>query len=244
MLRPKASAATANPADAGSVQLREDDLAGFAQTTAAQHLARLEGDKELVLQLMLHGYTGETWRTFSCALVEYGLQVMRAWIGTGRIFEQCKRKGRGVLPTTNGPRGEDEVMELAGMVVTVALNAFRDKVLVPGKWDPSRGASLKTFFIGQCVLRFPNEYRGWKSATEAMGLDVFAEHIVQARASSATMAELREAWSATPPDDVGKMRAMIEMGYSQEEVAELVGVTKRSVDSKLYRDSQGQRSAR
>lgn len=245
MLKPKASAATADPADAGSVQLREEDLAEFSQTKAALHLARLEGDKELVLELMLHGYAGDSWRTFSRALVEYGWQVMKAWIATGRIFEQCRRKGRGVLQA-NGPRDDDEVKELAGIVVAVALNAFRDKVLVPGKWDSSRGASLKTFFVGQCVLQFPNEYRRWKPAVEPVPLDVHAEHVIQARASASTVAELRAAWSAAPPNDVGKMRVMIEMGFSQAEVAELIGVTKRSVDSKLYRDglNRGQRRER
>ena len=239
MLKPKASAATSDPGDPGPVQLREEELGEFAQSKAAQHLARLEGDKELVFQLMLRGYTGSAWRTFGNALVQYGLQVMKVWIANGRIFDQCKRKGRGI-PGGRPPKGEDEVLSLAGMVVTVALNAFRDDVLVPGRWDPSRGASLRTFFIGQCVLRFPNEYRRWKPSFETAPIEGSSEHLTQPAASPSTIAALRLAWASMPPAAVGAMLGMVEMGYSHEEIANMIGVTKRSVDSKLYRAAQGQ----
>ena len=238
MLKPGASAATSDPSDPGLVQLREEELGEFATSRAAQHLARLEGDKELVFQLMLRGYTGSAWRTFSSALVQYGLQVMRVWIANGRIFDQCKRKGRGI-PGGLPPKGEDEILSLAGMVVTVALNAFRDEVLVPGRWDPSRGASLRTFFIGQCVLRFPNEYRRWKPSFETAPIEGSGDRLTQKAATVFDGVALRLALTSMPPDAVGRMLAMVEMGYSHEEIAKTIGVTKRSVDSKLYRAAQG-----
>jgi hypothetical protein len=37
-------------------------------------------------------------------------------------------------------------------------------VLKPGKWDYHRGATLKTFFVGACLLQFPNVFEVW--ATE------------------------------------------------------------------------------
>jgi hypothetical protein len=29
------------------------------------------------------------------------------------------------------------------------------------EWDHRRGATLRTYFIGQCLIRFPNIYRRW-----------------------------------------------------------------------------------
>jgi hypothetical protein len=234
MLKPKFSKADANLVPPRAVQLRETTLAAFDQTKEAQRLERLEADKELVLQLMLHGYAGGAWRIFSLALAEYGLQVMKAWIATGRIFEQCKRKGRGV-PSGKPLRDQDDVTGLAGVVVAEAINAFRDHVLVPGKWDPNRGASLKTFFIGQCVLRFPNEYRKWTSSLERAPAECSSEVLVQRSAPPDKVAELRRVLASLPNNDAGRIAVMTEMGFTQAEIARSIGVTKRSVDSKLYR---------
>ena len=30
-------------------------------------------------------------------------------------------------------------------------------------WDPAKGASLTTYFVGQCKRQFPNVYRSWHS---------------------------------------------------------------------------------
>jgi DNA-directed RNA polymerase specialized sigma24 family protein len=42
-----------------------------------------------------------------------------------------------------------------------ALDAFLEKVLKPNAWHPEGGASLKTFFIGQCCFQFTNVYKKW-----------------------------------------------------------------------------------
>lgn len=51
--------------------------------------------------------------------------------------------------------------ELANETVAVALNKFRDTNLRRHRWDSTRGATIKTYFIGQCLIRFPNIYRSW-----------------------------------------------------------------------------------
>lgn len=42
--------------------------------------------------------------------------------------------------------------------MVLALDYFRERVLRAGRWDAGRGASLGTFFIGQCLYRFANVY--------------------------------------------------------------------------------------
>ncbi len=45
--------------------------------------------------------------------------------------------------------------------MAVALNKFRDTVLRRHRWDSTRGATIKTYFIGQCLIHFSNIYRSW-----------------------------------------------------------------------------------
>jgi DNA-directed RNA polymerase specialized sigma24 family protein len=52
-------------------------------------------------------------------------------------------------------------MELAFDTVQESVVKFRDRVLKRNRWNPAKGATLKTFFIGFCLFIFPNFYRSW-----------------------------------------------------------------------------------
>lgn len=213
------------------------DLEVPAEPGVPERQARLEADKELVRQLTLHGFEGPIWQAFARALAEYGIQVIKAWVATGEIFRQCQKKGRGGLQPTARARDQDDITELAIETVALAINAFRDQVLAPQKWDPSQGACLKTFFIGQCIYQFPNVYRRWlreAGVPDPSPDDVRSTNAPQA--SAITLVVLREELSALQFDSTRKVRAMTEMGYSSAEIAEIIGVTKSSLDSKIYRD--------
>jgi hypothetical protein len=153
------------PEPAGVLQLEdpgfESALAVFDQDPAARRLQLLAADRALVDSLMLQGYAGPEWIRFTRALAEYGYPVMRAWVFTGAIFLRCAEKGIGRLPRTNTTFDGTDAAEIAGETVAEAIKHFRDRVLIPGRWDMTRGASLNTFFVGQCILRFPNVYRRW-----------------------------------------------------------------------------------
>jgi hypothetical protein len=79
------------------------------------------------------------------------------------IFQRVRERGYGGLPDPpDGAHDDpDTVAELAQETVAKALRHFHDDVLVPGKWDSRRGATLRTYFIGQCLIRFANIYRRW-----------------------------------------------------------------------------------
>jgi DNA-directed RNA polymerase specialized sigma24 family protein len=213
-------------------------LDGFDQISAARRLSVLEADKELVNRLMWRGYTGPEWRSFAAALAEYGFQVIRVWVLNGVIFRRCEQKGiAGLWPV---PRDSDDSTELACETVSEGIRAFRKKVLIPGRWDPTRGATLKTFFIGQCLFQFPNVYRRWMRESQPVVVDQnsLAEELATARTLAAPVpmvAELRRALQRLSPDSPQAMEALVEMGYSQGEISELLGTTLRAVESKLYR---------
>lgn len=129
---------------------------------AAERLDRLAGDRELASDLERAGYAGRHYELFANEIAKYGWAVICAWIYKGQIRAEVQQKGFGALSAEPRPGAMvDNAESLADETVVRALTAFRDKVLVPGKWDPNKGASLRTFFVGQCLLQFSNVYRTW-----------------------------------------------------------------------------------
>jgi DNA-directed RNA polymerase specialized sigma24 family protein len=141
-------------------------LVEFENTTEARHLAQLEADAELVQRAMWADYEGKDWEAIARVLVGYGLLVMAAWTRSGRVYAECAAKGYR-LERSPWIRDRETADDLATDCVVIALQKFRDTVLVPGKWNPNRGATLKTYFIGQCVIRYPNVYRSWLAQAKA-----------------------------------------------------------------------------
>jgi DNA-directed RNA polymerase specialized sigma24 family protein len=128
----------------------------------AEQVDRLAGDRELVDTLRQSDFAGKHYRLFANELAKYGLAVIRGWIVRDLILGKVAERGFGRLAP---PPIKQSLLEdadgLADETVTRALHAFREKVLLPGVWDPRKGASLRTFFIGQCLMQFSNVYRSW-----------------------------------------------------------------------------------
>jgi DNA-directed RNA polymerase specialized sigma24 family protein len=216
------------------------DLVEFAETEAAKRLERLEADRELVLQLALRGYEGPAWQQFASALAEYGFQVVAAWTKSGLIFAKCTEKGLGLATFQAISRSSDDAEEIAGETVAIAIRAFRDKVLVPARWDPSRGATLRTFFIGQCIFQFPNVLRRWvaEQALPSVDTSVLAAQLERTtHPSPDVLVELSRSLKVLetlPNEHPAKIKTLAAMGYSHVEIAELLDCTEKAVEMKLY----------
>ncbi len=232
------------------VQLRavsEADLAAFENTKEAERLRRLEGDRDMVLQLGLNGYQGPSWKQFSEALVAYAFQVLRAWARSGLIFLKCAEKRVG-LPCPEGAeeRLRDDAPGVAAEAIAKAIPVFRDKVLIKGRWDPTKGASLKTFFVGQCLFQFANVYRSWLVEQDfpEVSLDTLRAQVVNLERKLGTdeLAELLRRASTLVEKSAEHMRVLKAMGFDHAEIAEIVGTepSARAVEGKLYRERQRQ----
>lgn len=130
--------------------------------SSEEHLERLRNDIDTVLQLQLQSWSDEAWEPVAEALAEYGFGVIKGWMHTGQIFAEVARTGYGALPGC--PRAwldDDTIEELTGETVAKALNYFKFGVLMKNKWDATKGASLATFFVGQCKFQFANVYNFW-----------------------------------------------------------------------------------
>ena len=134
-----------------------------AHAARAEAVDRLAADYDLVTDLAWRQFIGADYDVFQTELARYGIAVLTAWMRSRVIFQRVRDRGYGGLPEP--PSGSmddpDVVDELANETVAKALRHFRDDVLVPGKWDYRRGATLRTYFIGQCLIRFANIYRRW-----------------------------------------------------------------------------------
>lgn len=173
-----------------------------------ERLRRLQADEELVLALQLEQFTGRLWARFSRELTRYGLGVLRAWIRHGTIYVKAKKLTGYGLGRIEGWPDDQTIDDIATDTVVAALNYFRDKVLKTHRWQSSGGASLGTFFIGQCLYQFANIYR------------------------SALRAELERIEQATTPMDEHPRRsaALLHRGAAQkEQLSRLPGSNKKRV---------------
>ena len=231
-----------------------EDLDEFKDTEAARRLSRLEADTELVVRLSAEGFEGKAWREVSGALIDYGFQVMRAWVVTGQVFAKMAEKGRKVAPPPVAGIPRPDALVLAEDTVADAIVDFRDRVLKKARWDLAKGANLTTFFIGNCLLfQFPNLYRDWRKEYVRVGTteesiqedDQRDRPAIQLRSSDDPAAEVVDADHTTRVitdtlkpinDDTNKAILLLRAeGFGIDEIAETLDLDYDAVESRIYR---------
>lgn len=222
----------------------------IAVTEPGQHedLERGADDEELYDELESVGFDGPKYRAFQDQLARYGVAVLCAWMYTGYIFKLASGHGFALRPTDQelgDLRGDPEIRdELATMTVAAALPRFRKNALAGGGWRPDGGASLTTYFMGACMFVFPNEFRRWRvqqerwrrqeRSTPAVSGDP-AGLVNDPAAIVAGNLQVREALARAESREAEIVALTID-GYSQEEMAEVLGETSiRAVEGVLYR---------
>lgn len=226
----------------------EEWLKEFGNTRATDQLERLEGDIALINELVLTGYSGPLWNKLANALAEYGHQVLITWIRTELIFGKCAEKGLGMylagiprLRLTN-----EDVEDITQETIIRALASFKETVLREGRWDPKKGASLKTFFVGQCLIRFTSVYRKEslrirrENGTVSTLIDTSASNDLHSETDDPQKVlgheeDLHFTLDQIPSREARVAAWLISEGYSQPEIAEILGTTVGSIESHLYR---------
>lgn len=211
-------------------------------------LGRIAADRRLVDALAAAGFAGPRFDRFRDELARYAVSVLCGWIYSGYVFQLAAERGFVVRPTAAEldvlHRDADLRQELAVMVVAVALPAFREQALVGGGWRADRGASLTTYFLGACLIAFPNEFRKHRSQRQRWRAQD-AAHPTAAASCAAASGDPASLVAGTMRvrEDLAQMdprtRAIVALrmdGYRQEEIAEMLGETSaRAVEGVLYR---------
>lgn len=215
--------------------------------TLAENVDRLAADFELVTDLGLVGFQGRDWTVFSTELARYGMAVIAGWMRRGLIFHRCRQRGFGGLPPIDRPFDEDEIEEITGETVAKALVHFRRDVLMARKWDYRKGATLRTYFVGQCLIRFANIYRRWwgneiRNANALTDETDLLDHLLPVVASPAGQA-IDRATASVLLETVKDPRVRVAMymtadGRTQAEIAEALNVTVKAVERMLANERQ------
>jgi hypothetical protein len=172
---------------------------------------------------------------------------------TGFIFKLAKQRGFVQHPGTalldQLATDRDVRKELAAITVAAALPRFRDKALIGGAWDPSKGASITTYFMGACVFAFPNELRRhriqlrrWSLAdNEHRSLERQVLHdldrgpVTDPGVITAGNQRVRAVLDRATPREQAIIAATLQ-GYTQPEIVEMLSETSvRAVEGVMHR---------
>jgi hypothetical protein len=124
----------------------------------------------------------------------------------------------------------------------MGLTMFKN-IIATGRWEPSKGANLKTFFIGQCLIQFPTVYGDWhRGQRRYVGLAEVIKRQPKEFYPSDPARDLKrrleEAELSTELSGDPYTKAIVRLklqGYKQAEIAELLDTTEGAVQSRLYR---------
>jgi DNA-directed RNA polymerase specialized sigma24 family protein len=219
----------------------------------ADRLDRLVQDYEWVNDLALAGFEGKQWDFFVDQLARYGIGVIGGWMRRGLIWDRCQAKGMGGLTPLGRPFTQDEIDELTYETVAKALWHFKHDVLMRHKWDYHRGASLRTYFIGQALIRFANIYRRWCGNEARAGrldlsedpyLNTIDPRTASVEADALDHVTATAALGTAKDPRVRKAMILSAADLSQAEIAIELEVTEKTVERMLYNERQRQRQRR
>ncbi|MGO0578327.1 hypothetical protein [Ornithinimicrobium panacihumi] len=211
-----------------------------------ERIDRLAVDVELIRELAASGFGGENWEMLANVLAEYGVSVFDGWMRAGVLYERLAGKNVRAPRLPDWALADPEVrVELAVGTVSAALHVFRTDILPNRKWQPSRGAALSTYFIGQCMFRFGNVAQAWlRESKERITTPVPDDDLIRlsdrAPVRSVEDDVIRDETAqqvlagATPRG--ARAMVMLTHGYSHAEIAAELGCTTKSVSSLLERE--------
>jgi hypothetical protein len=197
-----------------------------------EYLDRILGDSDLLYRLQVSGYAPEEWRRPSEEFGRYGYDVLVGWMFTDRIWHEMFVKTGRHPRRPDSPFDEDTIRQLCADTVINGLEAFLENVLKKNKWDPQRGASLKTYFVGQCCFQFENvlrsHYRQLKRNREDVVKDpsdwVELQGINEAADAQVLRREQKSDALATVSSAKARDAFALQwLGYSEAEIAERLG---------------------
>lgn len=209
-----------------------------------EKIERMAADVDLHMRLALIGFTGPEYHEFQTELTRYGLDVMTGWLRTGKIFAKMRDARLGIAHPPEGALDRDAQDELAGETVAIALHRFHHDVLLLRKWDPRKGASLTTYFIGQCKIRFANIYRAWleKETVGAQLVDpTAADPCMEIPTAvldgpewkAVAQGYIRRGTRAVRDPRVHRALELIAADHTQAEIATDLGVSEKAIERML-----------
>lgn len=206
-----------------------------------------EADRAAVERLRLADFQGPVYEDLIADLYGYAWPVMLDAIRTGRIVAI-----QTPLPKRAIPAGDRQILhdsseereELALASIARAVPKFIES-LRRERWDPAKGRSLKSYFIGACAYAFWHEYDLWSSqrrrhmqallrltqerSAEGLALERVEDHEEYRQAAEILLAKAKK----KSPNLEVILRCLLS-GMTPAEVASRLGYSERALEGRMY----------
>jgi DNA-directed RNA polymerase specialized sigma24 family protein len=220
----------------------------MAQTPVSNDLpARHEADRAAVDRVRRDNFGGPHYDALIADLYRYAWPVMLSKIRTGDVASiPTGVPHRGISPDEQQllHDSSQEREDLALASISRAMEKFR-ATLQAGRWDPDKGRSLRSYFIGACAQAFWNEFARWRvqrraylNAVTRMASTYNAsdehactveEHLGRRQAVDVLLARAQD----RSPELEAIMRCLLN-GRTASEAASELGYSARAVEGRLY----------
>lgn len=187
-------------------------------------------DWKLYESLRATDFRGPVYDCFVARATEYATGTLWKLVESEEVFACLERIGR-PRPRPAFWNYHDKEDLVAASVEDGYLD-FHD-TLARGRWDRSR-SSLYTLLVRYCVSRFADHYESWRRRS----LDRLAREArkhpdgraVQYAPSAERVAAAKREVKELSPEQFAK-----GAGYSYEEIGQMLGISERAVEGRLYR---------
>lgn len=215
-------------------------------------LERLAADAAIVRFLRDEGFAGARTERVRLELMAGAYQVVYGWVRSGKIFAVCARKGIRARRNDGdtAPWDDQDCEDLAVDAVLKGWELFAERGLRRGQWDPSRGASLATYFVGACLLQFNAVYNAWwrtrvmccaieaetiNAEVEAGRARLIAQRSHPDPADLVALSDEAERELDRLPERLQPIVVRMAAGLSRAEAARELGMTEKAVERAFHR---------
>jgi transcriptional regulator with XRE-family HTH domain/DNA-directed RNA polymerase specialized sigma24 family protein len=207
----------------------------YAHDDGGEAAEVLRSDRELLETLVEDGFADPVYASFEEELATYGHALMLGLIRSGYIFSRCREIGINLQPRPISPH---VVEDLVQETVVRTLPVFK-KRLMRGQWRADGGVSLRTYFIGGLLRSFANVWRAYLIDTPVVPAGLVPSEVLSLDLGLPdTMAQreaIREGLASIENQRTRAALVLTEDGYYQEEIAQILGISPRTVEGLLRR---------
>jgi DNA-directed RNA polymerase specialized sigma24 family protein len=205
----------------------------------------LQAEQDLLERLRTAGFEGAATQHLEAELWRYGWRCLLKWMKDGSIAARCKAKGVRLKcldqEVTELQRNAQLREDLAAAAVGEAIMYFMEYSLKLGYWKPCKGASMRTYFVHDCLYKFRDAFNAWarprRRQLEALAGTVLDLGLTQLGFEERV--ELRDAVRRILQRSPAEAAAIAAMLYhepcTQKEIGAQLSLSVRSVEGYLRR---------
>jgi DNA-binding CsgD family transcriptional regulator len=209
---------------------------------------RLDADRRRAETLRALGQDHERFIEYAINLRDYGISTLIKQWRAGELRRIVYDKTGITLQPRPLSWLDHDVNSIIVEAVIRSVEPFMQSAILQGGWQPERGTSIKTYFIGKCYLTFATDYRREYSAEinaskalqrkkPDLELDVirYISYTIDRdpEQTAINRAEIRRLLSLATHDRIPEIIFLLAEGMTSNEVGATLGMTGNAVNQAL-----------